>query len=237
MNIHNPQKVPFATLNPGERFLLKEEVGTPEIIGQCKVWDSLRTDWNFSLCSGNNESRTYKTNLPLPMSYNEPDYSDPEYQKTVEQAFMEGKRIQQRLHSGQWNKLDDRGICWNNSWSYRIHPDDIDKEIDWKTPEKQAEVRRMWAENPAMERDGLPIDNPDSEPWFKWNDPLNWDGMHFFYRPAQKPREKTQLELDTEGFTEWFESRDKVKEPHLDYIDLWHAACEYAREASRKGVA
>lgn len=99
---------------------------------------------------------------------------------------------------------------------------------NWLTEESQAEVRRMWADNPAMEREQTVRINPGvwipckHEDWFS----------EVYYRPAQKPRERSQREIDDAAYIETLKSKTG-----WTVEDVWHAACAYAREASRKGVA
>jgi len=231
---HNPQNVPESNLKPGERFLLKEEVGKYEG-SNCTMYYGNGKWGPENKAMGAWLDKTYKTTLPLPAEYREPDYSDPEYRKGVEQAFRDGKRIEcgvNRVGNKCWGAKFADGFAWGDcSCIYRIHPDDIDKEIDWKTPEKQAEVRRMWAENPAMEREF-------SLGGKEWNKCTHDDWcVTTFYRPAQKPREKTEEELGEAAFADWSHSLYLANKVIHSYWEAFLAGVKYAREASRKGVA
>lgn len=232
---HNPQNVDPSNLNPGERFLLREEVGA-SLTCNCTLYLG-NGRWGLeNKAAGSFLDKTYKTTLPLPPEYREPDYGDPEYQRSVEQAFRDGKRVQYKVGWREWLTIGEAGNdlepywSWSDSVSYRIHPDDIDKEIDWKTPEKQSEVRRMWAENPAMARECKSKNGRDD--WALIPSGETWRGSEYYYRPAQKPREKSQEEIMRDAFSEWYDSINKIPNKREAFIAGWNA-----REDSRKGVA
>lgn len=95
----------------------------------------------------------------------------------------------------------------------------------------------MWAENPAMEREGIPIDNPNSQPWLKEIRANYWDGKTYYYRPAQKPREKSQSDKDKEAAENHYCFTRNHGSQQIDIEVAFLAGVNYAREVSRKGVA
>lgn len=131
--------------------------------------------------------------------------------------------------SNEWISIPSLGINSNITYKTTLPlPPEYRDEIDWKTPDKQAEVRRMWAENPAMERECKSKHGRDE--WALIAPGETWRGAEYFYRPAQKPREFTQEELDEEAYRQTC-TKD------CDPLSVWKYACEYAREASGKEVA